>query len=430
MKKISLIIILVVFWLAGFAQTNLSLMDAIQKALENNYDIRIQKMDESISALNNNWGTAGRYPSISLSGNSNNKADFNSSDNYNQFQLLGGVTLNWTLFDGFRVNITKQKLEELYNLTKGYTAVLVEGTLQSVITTYYNVLLEEEILTVYRANEQLSKDRMDYQQMRKDIGNAVSYEVLQAQNAYLADKASVLLQEANVKSAMRELVYLMGEEAGNYLLTGKLETDIKNYQLDDLNQAMLQNNKNLKNQYINQTLAEKATALARASYYPKLSLSTGAQVVGLTQNYAIAADISSTSSNAFGNLSLTYNLFNGGVRKRALQIAKIEEEISNVETDAIKVSLSNQLSNLYDFYQARKGVYNLAEERLKVAQINLEISDQKLKAGTINSFNFRDVQLSYQAAAIDRLNAIYNLIDVHTSLLRLTGGIIDETTAK
>lgn len=425
MKKISLIAMLTVVGMFGFAQTSLSLFDAIQKALENNYDIRIQKMEESVAGLNNNWGTAGRYPTISLSGNSNNKADFNQTDNYEQFQLLGGVTLNWTIFDGFRANITKQKLDELENLTKGYTAILVEGTLQSIITSYYQVLLENETLNVYRENEQLSNDRMNYQQMRKEIGNAISYEVLQAQNAYLADKAAVLLQEANLKAAMRELIYLMGEETGDYHLSEKLEMEIENFDIEILTNAMLQNNKNLKNQYINQTLTEKATALARSSYYPKLSLSTGAQLSKVNQ-YSNTSDLNYSSSNIFGNFSLSYNLFNGGVRKRALQIAKIDEEINNVDIEAMKVSLKNQLMNLYDYYQARKGMYKLAEERLNVARINLDISDQKLKAGTINSFNYRDVQLSYQGAAIDRLNAIYNLIDVHTSLMRLTGRIIEE----
>lgn len=428
--KISIVIGCLLLGLTGLGQTNLSLLDALQKALETNYSIRIQQMDEEIAKLNNHWGTAGRYPTISLSANSNNKADFNATDNYNQYQLLGGVNLNWTLFDGFRVSISKQRLDELENLTKGYTAVLIEGTIQSLIASYYNVLLEEEILKVYKENEQLSKDRADYQQMRKDIGNAVSYEVLQATNAYLADKAAVLLQEANLKSSMRELVYLMGEESGSYTLTGQLIAEDQNYELDELHALMIENNKNLKNQYINQSLAEKAMALARANFYPKLSLSTGVQAVNLNQNYANGADFNSTSSNVYGNLSLSYNLFNGGVRKRAVQIAKIEEEINTIETDEMKVSLSNQLDNLYDYYQARVGMYELSQERLKVAQINLEISDQKFKAGTINSFNFRDVQLSYQAAAIDQLNAIYNLIDVRTSLLRLTGGIIEESVTK
>lgn len=424
--KIKFLTIILLFSVSGFSQTKLTLLDAIQKALEKNYDIRIQKMDESVAELNNSWGTAGRFPTISLSGSSNNKADFNKSDNYRQYQFVGGVALNWILFDGFRVNITKQRLNELENLTKGHTAVLVEGTIQSVISTFYDVLLQQEILKVYKENEKRSKDWIDYQQVKKDLGSLASYEVLQAKNAYLDDKASVLLQEATVKSAMRELVYLMGGESGDYQLEGDLQANLEDYELNNLTKAMLENNSNLKNQYINQTLAEKATALARANFYPKLSLAAGAQAVDFSQNYTGGTTVNSPSSNVYGNLSLSYNLFNGGVRKRAVQIAKIEEDMSSIDTDAMKVSLTNQMDNLYDFYLARKGVYELAGERLKVAQINLEISNEKYKAGTINSFNFRDVQLSYQRAAINRLNAIYNLIDVNTSLLRLTGGIVEE----
>lgn len=68
----------------------------------------------------------------------------------------------------------------------------------------------------------------------------------------------------------------------------------------------------------------------------------------------------------------------------------------------------------------------LADERLNVAKINLEISEEKLITGAINSFKFRNVQLSYQNAALNRLNAVYNLINTKTSILRITGGIFNK----
>lgn len=398
----------------GFGQTKLTLIGAIEKALDNNYSIKIQRLDENIAGINNNWGTAGRYPSISLSSIASTRADAN-----NLVQVNSSITLNWTLFDGFKVNITKQKLNELEGLSQGYTSILVEGTIQSVVSAYYKAMLQNEILKVYRANEQFSKDRLDYQQMKKDLGNVVSYEVLQARNAYLADQASVLLQEAAVKASLRDLLFLMGEESGDYQLSGQLDATVNTYQFDDLKTAMLQNNTNLKNQYISQVLAEKATDMAKANYFPKLTLSTGYQ--------SSISEINS-SSNVFGNLSLSYSIFNGGVRKRAVQIAKIDEEISEIEIQSMQNSLSNQLANLLDYYTARKGMFQLSEERLNVAKINLEISDEKFKAGSINSFNFRDVQLSYQEAAIDRLNAIYNLIDSNTALAKITGRILQDYT--
>ncbi len=166
--------------------------------------------------------------------------------------------------------------------------------------------------------------------------------------------------------------------------------------------------------------------MAKADYYPSISINAGGQVVDVNRNFSSGQETSSTSSNIYGNLSLSYSIFNGGVRKRALQIAKIEEEMANIELDEMELSLTNRLQQLLDFYKARKSMLQLADERLEVARLNLDISSQKLKAGTINSFNYRDVQLIYQNAAIAYFNAVYNLIDVQTSILRMTGQIVDE----
>ncbi len=408
------------------AQPQLSVFEAIQKALQNNYDIQLQAKDSEIAGINNNWGTAGRYPTLSFSASSNNKADFNENDDFNQFQLVGGVSLNWTVFNGFKVNITKNRLEELEKLSEGNTAILVEQTVQSVIMAYNSVLLEQKNLDVYTDNVRLSNDRLEYERMRKELGNAVSYEVLQAQNSYLADKSQVMLQEANVKSAMRELAYLMGEENTSYELTDAIEADTVSYNEEELVNVMLNGNKNLQNQYIAVSLAEKEIKLAKANYYPTVSFNAGGQVVDMNQNYNSGQEMASVSSNVYGNLSLSYNIFNGGVRKRAVDIAKIEEEAVNIEREEMELSLTNQLYQLLDFYKARKSMLKLADERLGVARLNLDISQQKLKAGTINSFNYRDVQLIYQNAATAYSDALYNLIDVQTSILRITGQMVNE----
>ncbi|MDA3817508.1 MAG: TolC family protein [Prolixibacteraceae bacterium] len=426
MKRIISSIVFVIMVVVASAQPQLSVFEAIQKALQNNYDIQLQAKDSEIAGINNNWGTAGRYPTLSFSASSNNKADFNENDDFNQFQLVGGVSLNWTVFNGFKVNITKNRLEELEKLSEGNTAILVEQTVQSVIMAYNSVLLEQKNLDVYTDNVRLSNDRLEYERMRKELGNAVSYEVLQAQNSYLADKSQVMLQEANVKSAMRELAYLMGEENTSYELTDAIEADTVSYNEEELVNVMLNGNKNLQNQYIAVSLAEKEIKLAKANYYPTVSFNAGGQVVDMNQNYNSGQEMASVSSNVYGNLSLSYNIFNGGVRKRAVDIAKIEEEAVNIEREEMELSLTNQLYQLLDFYKARKSMLKLADERLGVARLNLDISQQKLKAGTINSFNYRDVQLIYQNAATAYSDALYNLIDVQTSILRITGQMVNE----
>ncbi len=63
---------------------------------------------------------------------------------------------------------------------------------------------------------------------------------------------------------------------------------------------------------------------------------------------------------------------------------------------------------------------------MKAAKLNLQISQEKFESGAINSFNFRDVQTFYLRASQAELEAIYYFIDAHTSMLRMTGVIVQE----
>ena len=75
-RKIHYYIFVALLWGAiqpGNAQEQLSFSGAIQKALENNYQIRMAEKDTAISANNNTRGAAGMWPSITLSASQNNR---------------------------------------------------------------------------------------------------------------------------------------------------------------------------------------------------------------------------------------------------------------------------------------------------------------------------------------------------------------------
>jgi outer membrane protein TolC len=109
-----------------------------------------------------------------------------------------------------------------------------------------------------------------------------------------------------------------------------------------------------------------------------------------------------------------------------VQIAKINEETEQVQTEQMTHSLNNQLLQLYSDYIVQKEILSLADEKVTAAKLNLELSEAKLKNGSINSFNYRDVQNIYANASIAQFRAIYSLVQANANLLRLTGGIISE----
>ncbi|MCK5838298.1 MAG: TolC family protein, partial [Bacteroidales bacterium] len=412
---------------SGFAQEELSLAGALQKGLENNYQIRIYKKELAIAENNDSWGMAGRYPSISLGINQFNAYRDDNTGQYFSNSVSPNINLQWTLFNGFAVKITKNKLSDVYALSGGLVVMVVENTLQGIILAYYKSLVENEKLNVMEELLQLSSDRYTYEKIRKEFGTAVTFDLLQAENAYLSDSANYLLQQMNQSNALRDLNLLMGVDVEEmYTLTEEFRVERKNFVYEELAQKMLADNRTLLNQYINQSLLEDDTRLKRSGHYPSVNMNTGYNSFNGRYDYQDIGVSSLASYDFYVNFSLNFNLYNGRNVKRAIQNAIITEEKGEIEIEEIKNTLSNQLAYALDFYDVRKQLLNVAQIGVKSATLNLQIATEKFRAGTINSFNFRDVQLIFLNASLAELEVTYNLIASETELMRLTGGIISE----
>ncbi len=412
----------------------LSLAGAIGIALENNYQIRISEQELKIAQNNNTQGAAGRYPSIDFNLSQSNT--FNSSEFFLQepirneatsYDLTPSVALNWILFDGFRVNITKENLQTIENLTAGNAALIVENTIQSIMLAYYNVLLQSEKLDVFNKIKELSRDRYRYEETRKQFGSAVTFDVLQAKDAYLSDSVNYLQQELNLQNAVLLLKLLMAlDEETHFVLTDDFRVDTFNYNIETLKQRMLRDNRTIMNQYINQRILENTTKLAKSEIYPYINMGAGGNYSTSTVKNNDADPRNTYSFGYYVNFTLGFNIYNGGATKRAIQNALIEEDIGLITISELNKTLTNQLITQYDLYEIRKNLLSVAEASQESTGLNLQISEEKFKSGAINSFNFRDIQLRYINASVRRLEAIYDLIDTETELLRLTGGIISE----
>ncbi|MCK5693110.1 MAG: TolC family protein [Bacteroidales bacterium] len=422
-KTIYILSILFIANLAKGQDNNLTLSSALEQALENNYGLIISRADVQVAEINNNWGTAGRYPTIGFDLADNNNYELNSSVYTNR--LSSGIGLDWLLFDGFRVNITKSKLENLEDLSSGQFAVQVQSTIEDIILVYYSVLLQKEQLKVLETVMQLSDDRYQYELKKKSLGGSVTYNVLQAQNVYLTDKANFMNQEMMVRNTIRNLNFMMGMEPfQTWEFTEAFEADTSAYILADLLSKMKADNQNLKNQYTGLLLKENETSLQKSAFYPSVSLGAGMDY-GHTWAYTGGAQSFNTETILpYGNVRLSFDIYSAGTRKRGVEIARINEDIAKVEIDQMEHALTNELFNLFDFHEVRLELLNVANENLEAAELNLSISEDKYRSGVINSFNYRDIQLIYLSVSFQRLQAVYNLIGSKAGLTRITGGFL------
>ena len=428
-----LFVFVMLIGLSARSQQSLKLDEAIVRALEKNFQVRITKEYNRQAELNNKWGAVGRFPSLSLGAINVNRYDnslqifTNERVESNTFSVTPYVDMKWLLFNGFSVKMNKDKLELLEQYSKGNSAVIIENTIQAVILAYYGVLLEEERLKVLDEVKNLSGDRYKYEKMRQDLGSSVTFNVLQAKNSFYSDSTNYLLQKLNVKNAYLRLNLLLGENAKTqFVVSDTFNVQTQDYNYEDLKNKMLAGNRTLKNQYVNQEILKKEIGIKKAAVWPALSLNAGSDYGN--RNYKIYGQdaINSWSLDYYANLSLNFNLYNGGNTKRAIENARISENIGRIQISEMEQTLDNYLLNQYDLYEIRKQLLEVADVNMQSAELNMEIATEKYRNGSINSFNFRDVQLIYLNAASRKLNAIYDLIDTETEILRITGGIIFE----
>ncbi len=441
--------ILIISCTLAFGQDPLSLTDAIQRSLERNYDISIEAKRVDIAENNNNWGEAGRWPTIDLNLNQNNgvtdnvktASPFQLQDLTINNSLSPGVSLNWSLFNGFRVNMSKKRLEDLQKESDGNADIVISNTIQAIILGYYRAVLEKERVAEFEKQLQLSTDKYEYTRIKSEIGGAVSSDLLLDQTNYLNDSTNLLNQLIAYRKSVRDLNFLLGEQdpTREYTLTDALVADLEDYSLTDLYEKMTSRNVDLRKQYITQSIRGFDTEIARADRLPTLSFSPGFTHTNSRVDLSRASfpngqggfdpgpaePLTAISDNYSANFSLSFRLFNGGRINRAIQNAMIQEDIARMSTEKMKVSLYRDLANSLDQYDVRKQILAIDEEKLNAARRNLEISSEKYKNGTINSFDFRTVQNNQLSSAIQRLNSLYNVIDSHVNLLRLTGGIIE-----
>lgn len=425
------LLLLLAFPLVILGQTTkpLTLEQSIATALKNNYGIIIQKKNLEISHTSNSWGAVGALPSIDLSGSATRSENYNDLDDFSTQTYSGTMRLNWVLFRGFGAFIDKSKLDEMEKLSQGNLAVIVENTISNVILSYYGVLLQEENMILAETLMMLSKDRYESEKLKVELGSSVTYNLLQAKTAYLEDKSNYLAARANYNNAMRQLNYLMAEPLEKrYDFLSTFSADTTHFDKSVLLEAMLADNNTLKNQYTNLELAKLDVRSARSSFFPTITASATGGYSDSETKYSSNSMMNNTSSgfNTSISLGVSFTLLDGGTKRQSLKIAKLDQEIAEVETEEMVAELKNQLFQEYEYYQVRIEMLRLADENLKAAKLNLKISQEKFETGAINSFNLRDVQQLYLSTALSRLNAIYDVIESYHSLLRLTGGLIGE----
>ncbi|PCJ82744.1 MAG: hypothetical protein COA49_01385 [Bacteroidetes bacterium] len=410
--------------------TDLSLEGAIFRGIESNYGIRTARLGVVASEINNSWGAAGAMPTLSstiiantaVSDQTENPTSF-IQDKLETDGISGGLNVNWTLFNGMGMFASKSRLELLESQSEGQVALIIENTVQAIDLAYHNTLVQIQLLQVLTESMELSRDRLNEILWSEEYGAAGTFDRLQFENAILADSAAWLQQGVAVRASIRNLNRLMGDDENvDWIFTSKLIAPPRVQEYSSILASVLSNNVNISNAILSNKISHQEVKQSQAFLYPVLGLT--ASFSDATSQYS-AGDIqgSGRTINTSALLTLNFNLFNGGATKRAIALARIQEEISLIDEENIRNQVSSLTKDAYERYILSSKVYDINVKASRNASISLSIAEASYKNSVINVLDYRLLEVALQRARVKELQSLLVWREAYIELQKLTGAL-------
>jgi outer membrane protein len=414
------------------AQDLLTPEQAVEIALKNNYGITISRNQLEIVQNNNTLGNAGFLPSLNanVSGNtSDNSFKQNLSNgttternNVNSNALNAGLALSWTVFDGFKMFATHEKLQTLNRMGEIQLKVDIENAVTSILQTYYEVVLQKQEQKALENSISLYSELVKIAEQKYNVGLTSKVEYLQAKVDLNAIR-SLHLQKRTVidisKSTLNELLGRSTDTSFDVLDSIEIDQTI-NYEA--LKSSAEQQNSLIKFNEQNLRANQKTIQEITSSRYPRLSLNFGYNYTR-SQSEGGFILLNQTSGPTAG-FTATWNLFNGRILNSQIRNARVQMNIASVTLEQSKLNLSARLQQSFANAQLAFEVLQLEEENFLLAKENVTLGLERYRLGSGTQVQINQAYLSYETSQNRLLSARLNAKKAEIELKKLNGELV------
>lgn len=415
----------------SIAQELLTVKEAIAIALENNYDIKLFQNNLKVAQQNVTPGNAGMLPTVTGNFTQNNSVsnsnqtqatgEVRSLDNAKNNSLNYGVSVGWTVFDGFGMFSRYETLKELQKQGEVELQRSVVTRISEVISTYYTIVEQQNLLMAIDTSIEISRERLRTAENRFSIGKASRLEVLNVQVNLNTDESNRIKQAntvKNLKIALNNLLARDLQQEFSVLEEVNIDETLK---LGDMLELAKANNPDLILISINRRLAELDEKTIRANRYPTVRLNGGYNFSESESSLGFVAQ--SQSRGLTYGVTASVNIFDGFNQRRNERIAKLRIENADLQIAQTNLQIETEISQAYNLYRTNLALVDIEERNEQIARQNLNITLEKYKIGTLSAVEFRDAQENF-INAVSRFNAAKTQAKLsETLLMELIGKI-------
>jgi outer membrane protein len=415
------------------AQKLLTSEEAINIALKNNFDILIARTTADIDKINNTSGNAGMLPNIGITASDNKSLNNNLSyklasapkdtttPNSATNSLIANVSLNWTVFDGLKMFVTKKKLNEIEVLGEIQFKQQVLQSIYDVTLAYFNVVMQKQQLSSLLEVINYNTERVKILQTSFDAGLSAKNNLLQAKIDLNVFQENAINQQSVIISSKRNLNQLLGQDSENsFEVTDSIFVnfipDRKSLELKiaEVNPSIMVMQSQVE-------IARLSVKELNSLRMPKLNFTAGYYFTRTDNTAGFQLFNRNFGPQVGGTLSIP--IFQGGNINRQVSAAKLQLQAAQYGLDVTKLQINVQLENAITEFEEQQRLLNIELANDALAKENLDISMQRLRLGQTTALEVRQAQESYVDSRTRLINFSYNLKVAETHLKQLIAAL-------
>lgn len=158
---------------------------------------------------------------------------------------------------------------------------------------------------------------------------------------------------------------------------------------------------------------ELTLGAVQGGYAPSLGFSTGVTDAGLA--------VDSTVWNWNATITLTWNIFQGGLTRAQEREARANLESARAQADVLRLQVQVDVEQARLAVRAARGALSAAGEALVNAREQLRLAERRYQTGVGSAIELGDSQVALTTAAAQSVQADYNLSTSRAQLLRALG---------
>lgn len=411
----------------GYSQNRLSLSDALAIALKNSYNIQLAKNNVEIATINNYVGVAGGLPTVTAAVNDvenittiNQKFPDPSRDltrsGVSSNNMNANITAGILLFNGFRVKAAQQRLNELQKMNQDMLNAQIQSTMASVITSYYDVVRQQNLLSTINKSIEVSQQRIDIINSRKEVGLANNADLYQAQidlNALVQSKQAQQLIIDQGKTNLLSLIFVSPDSSVVISDTIVVDEKINFSQLKTLALKNPQVSAAEQQIKINE-LIERETAALRV---PTLRATTGINFSNTKSGAGFILE--NRSYGPFLGVNLAIPIYNGLINKKQQQVAEINTRNAKVQRDQFLLDIETGAVRTYQAYANTLAQLKTAKQNQVLSKQLLDLVMQRFQLGQATIVDVKLAQQSFENESYRLVNLAFTAKVAEVELKRL-----------